>query len=91
MERNGGGVAAVAHQQRAAGAGFVPRISERGLRAKGDIGQIDAMLRECPRAAHLGAAAIGEGRIGDRHGAADAGADVEISGRVGAGKFDRSN
>ena len=81
-------MAAIAHEQRAAGAGFVPRISERGLCAKGDIGQIDAMRRERPGARDLGAAAIGDSRIDDRHGAADAGCDVEISGRVGADKFD---
>ena len=45
-ERDGGGVAAVADRRRAAGGGGVLRIGKRRLRAKGDVRQIDAVLRD---------------------------------------------
>ena len=47
-ERDGGGVTAVAHRERAAGFGAVPRIGERRLGAEGDLRQVDAVLRAEP-------------------------------------------
>ena len=37
------------------------------------------------------AATVGDGRIGDRHAAADAGTDVEVAGHIRAGKMDRGH
>ena len=45
-KRNGRGVAPVAHCQNAAAAGGILRVSKRGLRAKGDVRQIDAVPGE---------------------------------------------
>ena len=84
-----GGVAAVAHRQRAAGAGGVLRVGERRLRAEGDVRQIDAVLREGAAGIGRHTAAIGDGRIGDLHRAAAAGGDDEVARRVVADHRDR--
>ena len=73
-----GGVAAVGHGQRAAGVGGVLRVGERRLRAEGDVRQIEAVLREGRGRAGRDAAAVGDGRIGDLHRAADAGGDEKL-------------
>jgi hypothetical protein len=74
---------AVAHRERAAGAGRVLRISERGMGAEGDVRQIDSVARERLRQASRDHTAVHHARVGDDHADA-AGADVEIRRRVAA-------
>jgi hypothetical protein len=65
-KRDGGGVAAVGHRQRAAGFGVVLGVGERRLRAEGDIRQIDAAVqRRGVGRAGVNAAAVGDRRVGD--------------------------
>ena len=77
-ERNRRRVAAIAHCERAAVAGRVRRVGERGVRAEGDVRQVDAVPREGPRTRRHDAAAIGHCRVDDLHLAVAVGLGAEV-------------